>query len=68
VTPGVGISAYRVCQIPPLIEALGTQPCGSLRRRRCGYRRRTLWVYACPRLEKMVLSYTGEVPRRPNVR
>jgi len=43
-TSGDGISAWKVCQLPPLNEALGTQPCGSLRRWRCGYRRRTLRV------------------------
>ncbi len=41
VTPGDGISAFRVCQLPPLNEALGIGPCRSLRRRTCGYRRRT---------------------------
>jgi len=44
VTSGDGISAYKVCQLPPLNEALGIQPCGFLWRRRRGYRRRTLWV------------------------
>ncbi len=43
-TSGDGISAYWVCQLPPLNEALGIGPCRSFRRRRCGYRRRTPWV------------------------
>lgn len=43
-TSGDGISAYKVCQLPPLNEAPGIRPCGSLRHRRCGYRCGTLWV------------------------
>ncbi len=64
-TSGESTSAFRVCQGPPLHEALGILPYGSSRRRICGYRRRTLGGDACSRLKKMALSLTGEVPLRP---
>lgn len=64
-TSGDGISACWVCQLPPLNEALGTP---TLR----VFPTSEMWSSTldpagdpCRRLEKMALSYTGEVPRRP---
>ena len=63
-TSGDGISACWVCQSPPLDEALGTLPASPP-----GAGDVVIGAdpagETCRRLEKMALSYTGEVPRRP---